>query len=279
MSKKENTNAVNAVNTVHDTEELKTQEKEYFIKTDTGNKIFILSHSMLIKSKLLESMIELCEEGTTPDNPIILKSITRVSDVLSDVSYRINTVEMFSYVYEYLNIWKDNLKQEDYCKEEICQTGDPLQVLKSKDVTFIKKYLADSITSIIQGNRPFYDNFEVEQYNNIKYYNNYITIRLIGELLAQVDHFLEIPSLTNKLFVYIATILWNSSLMDLHEATKDPYFQNLQKQAVTDWHTENHERVTKYISSYTTGDGKENSDVDEEDPVVDEEDPVVDDDT
>ena len=113
-------------------------EENFYFKAEGGNKVFSLTKSQASKSKLLESLMLNPDDKSTEESPLVLKNITQESDILNGFTYSINTEEMLNYVYKYLVLWKDNLKQENYCKEEPVQTGNPSQVLQCIDVEFIK---------------------------------------------------------------------------------------------------------------------------------------------
>jgi hypothetical protein len=101
------------------------------------------------------------------DNPIILDDIYIENENTKHLIYEINTYEMLNYIYEYMNLWKDDIKDICYIKEEQIQIHNPALILVEKDYLFIKKYIDDNINNIIT-KQKIYDKFNINEFNIIK---------------------------------------------------------------------------------------------------------------
>lgn len=163
------------------------------------------------------------------------------------VKFYINTDDMLGYVHKYMVMWEMDPKSADYVEQKQIYTNEPLQVMKLCDVKFIEYYLDDSISKI---KTRYGFNFDEEKYKSSVSYQRYIKIRLISELLEQVENFLKMQCLTNKLYAYIATLLWNANIYDLYEVTKDPLFAEIKEKTLNDWKENNPERYEKYKQKF-----------------------------
>ena len=72
-----------------------------------------------------------------------------------------------------------------------------------------------------------------------------ITIQILGELICQAEY-LQIQSLSNKLYAWCACLIWNTSLIDMYEATSDPYFMELQNNALEEYYKVNKDKKDFY---------------------------------
>jgi hypothetical protein len=183
------------------------------------------------------------------EHPLVLSVVYQPDENKAGVYYKVNTDILFSYVSKYLDLWQNKPLSANYIPEDQpIQTGNPSQVLRKVDLDFIEGYINDKRSS-------------VEDYDEVKYlndlrYNRRIKIRVLSELLAQVCGFLGIQSLSSKIFAYIATLIWNCTIIDIVASKSDPYFDELQNNAILKWKSDNRDKVAKYTESATTGDGK-----------------------
>mgnify|MGYP001567255942 FL=1 len=74
----------------------------------------------------------------------------------------------------------------------------------------------------------------------------------LGILLSQVDEFLDIQSLANKIYAYMAVLIWNTSTVDFAEAMQDTQFKKAQESAVDLWLKNNPNKFAKYTKGHTT---------------------------
>jgi hypothetical protein len=215
--------------------------KLVYFKSSKDERIFIITELQASISGLLISM-DLTNNNV--NNPIILDAVIVNNENNNNFTYQINTYEMLNYVYEYMNLWKDNIKDILYIKEEQIQIHDPALILVEKDYLFIKNYINNIINSIINKNK-IYNGFNINEYNEKKNYYIMITIQILGELICQAE-FLQIQSLSNKLYAWCACLVWNTSVIDMYEATNDTYFMDLQKLALEEYYNNNKDKKDFY---------------------------------
>ena len=151
------------------------------------------------------------------------------------------------------------------------QTGDPTQLLNESDFNFLANFISSTIVNIKNNTSSIKLTIDEDKYNSVVSYKKIIDIRILSGLLAQAD-FLEIECLFNKICVFISCIIWNGSHIDILDATNDPYFKELQENAINAWHTQNNEQLERHIRSITTGDGRENDSDEEPQNVLEEND-------
>ena len=216
-------------------------KKIVYFKSIKDQRVFEITHNQASISSLLSSM-DLSNNSF--DNPIILNNTYIENENSKNLIYEINTYELLSYIYDYMNLWKDDIKDICYIKEEQIQIHDPALILVEKDYLFIKKYIDDNINKIIT-HQKMYDNFNINEFNEKKNYNIMITIQILGELICQSEY-LEIQSLSNKLYAWCACLVWNTSLIDMYEASNDPYFMELQNKALNEYYQNNKDKKDFY---------------------------------
>ncbi len=132
----------------------------------------------------------------------------------SGVKFYINTTKMLKYVYDYFILWQDQIEASNYVKSKPIQTGDIRQVLQSKDIEYFEKYLLNEVKE---------HDMLAEYFSDVSIKRS-IDLQLLNVLLHQVDDYLGIESLSNKIYAYIAVIIWNTSLLDYTLATEDPAY-------------------------------------------------------
>lgn len=157
----------------------------------------------------------------------------------SNKTYQINTDELLNYVYKYFKLWESEPSKADYVKVEPVQTSEISHILQPKDIAYIEEYLDDYLKQA--GNKKLTPK-ELREWKT----------EGLGILLSQVDEFLDIQSLANKLYAYVAVIIWNTSPVDFAEALQDPEFKKAQDVAVAAWTKDNPNKFTNYVRSHTT---------------------------
>ena len=215
--------------------------KLVYFKSTKNNHVFSVEEKQAVISDLLASF-DLTNNNE--NNPIILDTVIIDNENNKNIEYEINTYEMLKYIYEYMNLWKDDTKEIFYIKEEPIQLHDPSLILVEKDYLFIKKYIDDNINLIINKQKKCND-FNFNEYNEKKNYYIMITIQILGELICQAE-FLRIQCLANKLYAWCACLVWNTSLIDMYEATNDPYFVELQNKALEEYYILNKDKKDFY---------------------------------
>ncbi len=198
-----------------------------------GKERFTIPVEVAKMSGVFASMIEMSEN----ERAVSLSVIKQTFDNSQEV-FEVNTDKLFRYVYEYLMMWEPNLKKSDYVKVGPVQTSEIQHVLQDIDIKFIEGYLADYLAGF-KGT--------ISEVRRQK-------VKGLGVLLAQVDGVLDIQSLANKLYAYIAVTVWNTSIVDFAEAMNDPAFRKAQEAAIDTWKQDNPNRFAGYVRSHTTGD-------------------------
>jgi hypothetical protein len=226
----------------------------YFKSGEPNATIFALTEAQAKLSGVFKSMLQNAPSDSTDEaHAVILNVVTPPVEHTDNAYYQINTNKLLSIVYEYLSIWKDRELESDYVTEGPVSTGDPSQFLKAEDVKLLDAFIAE-----FKSYTHDYDEFK---YTNNVSYSRMVKIRTLAILLSQVDNYLDIESFAKKIYVYIATLVWNTSLVDIMEAKNDPEFLKLQQQASDSWSRNNPDKAM-YVAGPTTGDGHENTDLD-----------------
>lgn len=241
-------------------EECKSLDEEenmfFFASSETPKSAYQLNEKQAMLCELFKTMIENEHaEKTTHANPVVLSVINHPDESFfgEEVHYAVNTNALLDYVAEYLNMWADNIKDSDYCTEDPVQSGDPTHYLKPIDIEFIENFISDWKGKVHK--------FDAHRYATDFNYARLTKIRTLSQLISQVDNFLGLESLAKKLYVYCATIVWNTSIVDIAEVEADPEFIKLQQDAITLWKLQNPEKAVHYVPSVTTGDGNENENI------------------
>jgi hypothetical protein len=187
--------------------------ERFYFKSSESNRVFSISKNGCQFSNFFKKLIENNpNENNTPNKPLEIKVISQ-QDIMGN-SYNINTENLLEWVEKYITIWENLEQTSDYIKEdEQIQGGDPKQFLCDTDVNFIEAYLCSKLGNIRINNNE----------------NKTIIIFHLGILLSQTDGFLDVVCLSKKIYVYIATIIWRSSIIDWIEANTNPEFIKMQK--------------------------------------------------
>jgi hypothetical protein len=205
----------------------------------TGSQVrYVVSSESAQMSALFKNMIE-----TSPDEThISLSTVEQQHETIAGISYTLNTDRLLGYVFDYMNIWKDHVDDSDYVKEEPIHTGEITHILKPDDVKFIRKFLSETATANNYG----------DNYASNPIYRRKTDIAMLGELLCQVDEFLNIKCLSNKIYAYIAVLIWNTSAVDFADALTDDDFKQAQNSALVEWQENNPTRFGRFVKSHTT---------------------------
>lgn len=197
-----------------------------------GDEKFTLPIKVAKLSGVFKSMIENSEN----EHAVSLQVVNQVVNGTNEV-YQINTDKFLKYVYEYFKLWETCPEKANYVDVAPVQTSEIEHILQEKDIVFIKNYLAKEI--------PDFKGSESEIRRK--------HIETLGKLLSQVDEFLDIQSLSNKIYAYIAVLVWNTSIVDFAEALNDPGFKAAQDDAIAQWEKDNPNKFASYVRNHTTG--------------------------
>jgi hypothetical protein len=138
---------------------------------------------------------------------------------------------MLGYVYKYFKIWENDYKDAQYIGETIVQTNIPEHLLQERDIKYIQDYL----------------NSELPQTDMNRTTLRKEKIKLLGILLTQTQTFLGIESLAHKIYIYIATMIWDLSVADFAELLEDPKMQKLHQNAIDQWIEDNPRPISQRI--------------------------------
>jgi hypothetical protein len=211
-------------------EEPDSPELWTFYSADGNNK-YVVSQEVAKLSGVFANMVE----HSTHEKAVSLSVVNQTSEY-SNLQYQINTDDMLNYVYKYFKLWENSPATANYVKIEPIQTSEISHVLKPVDLEYIESFLRDHIPDA---------DLSVSDIRKKK-------IECLGVLLSQVDEFLDIESLANKIYAYIAVLIWNTSAVDFAEAMHDPEFKQAQESAIADWYKDNPTNFADYVRSHTT---------------------------
>ncbi len=197
-----------------------------------GKERFTVPEKAAKLSGIFKTMIDNSEN----EKAVSLQIVDQIVDG-SDEVYQINTDNMLQYVYDYFKLWEEDTSKADYVEVAPVQTSELTHVLQEKDIRFIQNYL---------------DN-EMPEFKGSEQQIRRKRIETLGKLLSQVDEFLDIQSLSNKIYTYIAVLVWNTSIVDFSDALKDPIFKAAQDAAIAQWEKDNPNKFANYVRSHTTG--------------------------
>lgn len=196
-----------------------------------GNNKYVVSQEVAKLSGVFADMVA----HSTHEKAVSLSVVNQTSEY-NNLQYQINTDDMLGYVYKYFKLWEANPSAANYVKVEPIQTSEIAHVLKPVDLDYIESFLRDQMPNM---------DLSVSELRKKK-------IESLGVLLSQVDEFLDIESLANKIYAYVAVLIWNTSAVDFAEAMHDPEFKQAQETAIADWYKDNPTNFANYVRSHTT---------------------------
>jgi hypothetical protein len=176
----------------------------------------------------LSTLFSVMMNNAVAENKIRLTIVTKKMDGYDII---INTDKMLGYVYKYFKIWENDYKDAQYIGETIVQTNIPEHLLQERDIKYIQDYL----------------NSELPQTDMNRTTLRKEKIKLLGILLTQTQTFLGIESLAHKIYIYIATMIWDLSVADFAELLEDPKMQKLHQNAIDQWIEDNPRPISQRI--------------------------------
>ena len=213
-----------------------TQEIWTFYSAESDNR-----YSVPIAVAQLSGTFSTMIKSSQNEKAVSLQVVSQKLET-TDKEYLINTDYLLSYVYRYFKIWEKNITGSNYVKEEPVQTSEIHHLLKKCDIDLIDTYIEE----YLQSNRINEFTDKPTAVRNAKK-------EALGILLSQVDEFLDIKCFSNKLYAYIGTLIWNTSIADFAEAMQDPAFYAAQQAAVEAWKLDNETHFANYIRSQPVG--------------------------
>ncbi len=225
--------------------------KLYSFKSANSDDIYYVSKSALCLSHTFKEMVECSKE-----KDIVLSNVVQTHENNVKVVYHLNTNRLLSYVYKYMKIWEGRETEANYVKEELVQTSELSHifanskgVVYTEDISFIDNFIRDTINDIRKSLLPGYPKMPDRL---TRYEHRQWIVTILGELACQCDELLNIPSLANKIYAYIAVKIWNTSVVDFADAMHDPEFNKAQEKAIAEWKHLNPDKFSNYASSQTT---------------------------
>ena len=224
-----------------------TKKYFYFAVGKNGEFIHRIEHKYLGLIPIFKSMLVLNPNGSnTPETAVPIKPSYIRGQCKKNRDFWINTPELFAVIMKYVAIWSnDNMASANYVPKDVVQTGYANQLIKRLDLQLILKYVSDQIDMLDEETKS-----EMEGNLTIKKYQ---IISCLNPLLRTADGFLGMDGFADKIYVYIATIIWNCSLMDLDAVSDDPYFKELQAEQLAQWNQRNENQIHQVLEGDTVG--------------------------
>lgn len=157
------------------------------------NRIFTIKENDLTMVNMFKKMYE--------KNERMHNSIHTACTLLE--TYDLNIV---IFIDKYITIWSD--KAHDYIDDNFINTGKPEIILDELDILLIKEYLDDKIQN----------NVDFATYNSL--HKKRFIIKTIYNIIEACNK-IELNSLLKKLYIYIADIIWNCSIIDVETFEKE----------------------------------------------------------
>lgn len=203
--------------------EIKAPKYFYFAAGVNAERVYQIEHKLLDLVPMYKNMLTLIPNGSnTEETAVHIKPVYIRDECKKNPEFWINTIELFDVIMEYINNWKDTpIEDVNYIKKDIVQTGYANQILKTNDLKLILKFTSDQINKLNPKVRQ-----KMEANHTIKKYH---IISCLNPLLKMVDGFLQMSGFADKIYAYIATIIWNCSLKELDDVSDEAYFHELEK--------------------------------------------------
>lgn len=112
-------------------------------------------------------------------------------------TYNLNDNMILPFIAKYFDMWKENIS-ENYKPNTTIFTSNVNNVLHPKDVEFINSYISYRKPDIL---------INMEHITHDEIFNLKLNNEILTELLNQSEY-LEIESLSNKIYIYIACNIW-----------------------------------------------------------------------
>lgn len=157
------------------------------------NRIFIIRENDLQMINMFKKLYE--------KNERMHNSIHTACTLLE--SYDLNIVV---FIDKYITIWSD--KPHDYIDDNFVNTGKPEVILNEYDISLLKEYIDDEIKN----------SSEFTTLNPL--HKKKFIIKKVYNIIEACNK-IELNSLLKKLYIYIADIIWNCSIIDVETFEKE----------------------------------------------------------
>jgi hypothetical protein len=209
-------------------------------------KMYSISHKSACLIPFFNDMVlSSPNECSTEETSIPIIPIQILDDCLKNQVYWINTIQLFDIVIKYVKIWENNCKSAGYIKEDIIQTGNADQILKTDDLKLITEYIKSKLDQASEQDKK-----KIQESPTFK---KYYIISSLNPLLKMVDGFLRMDCFANKLHAYIATILWKCTMLEITEVSGDSFFTELQENQINEWNHQNAKKLSITSKGDTVG--------------------------
>ncbi len=142
-------------------------------------------------------------------------------DAISKTNYFSNTPEIVKFLINYINIWEDEIKNEDYVNNDGVCTNNIGEILKKKDIDLINNFINFNDSTVLFS----CDHPQINENNEILYCDTcleksivmrkYNLIQQISSLILTSENY-GFTGLTKKLVCFVATILWDCNQIDIN---------------------------------------------------------------
>ena len=190
---------------------------------------------------LFKTMCDTSKDSSTAETAVHIKPVYHRDTCVRNRDFWINTTELFDVIMEYVEIWKDNPKKSNYIKESCVQTGNANQIIREADLALINRFVEARLAEI-----AIELDIDFEQEPTQKKWH---IISCLNPLLKMVDGFLQMDGFSNKIYAYISTVIWNCSMMELDDVSRDPVFKELQQYHIDEFNRINANTVDSIAES------------------------------
>lgn len=201
----------------------------YFAAGHDASVVYELEYKMLDLIPAYKNMISLIPNGSnTKETAVHIKPVYIRDACDKNPEFWINTIELFDVVMEYVENWKNTpIDLVNYIKKDIVQTGYANQIIKTNDLKLILKFTSMQIAKLDSDTqKSMRENLTIKKYQ---------IISCLNPLLKMVDGFLLMHGFADKIYAYIATIIWNCSLKELDDVSGEEYFAELQRKQLIEY--------------------------------------------
>jgi hypothetical protein len=245
-----------------------------YFKSRGSDNVHRVAKTFLPKIELLAELISNTIDGTEEfplEIPISeLETGYQESQLEIIGKYVLNTDRQLAAIAKYYEMWENLEDNEDYAKVGPVATSDPGQLLQSKDIRFILDYIDQEV---ILASKKMHETFLVDynKYLNMLEYASNVNVAVLGTILGTADRYLRIKnSLTNKLYIYAATIVFDKTLYSVMAFdNQSAEFYHKQKELVAKFYEKYNEKYQNSNKEYLRLTGN---------PLIEQDDEIAEDD-
>ena len=192
-----------------------TENIHFQYRIDDEKKIYSINYKDL---ELIPFFKKVLDSSKNKTNIFTLEKNTIVSDSIEKKIYEINTIEIHDFIEKYIEIWSDNLHDENYVNNKI-KSNNPYHILEQKDIILLEDWI-----NSFMNNKTVEEKKKIEQSRT---YYDYCRIDSFGALLYNLSEYLFMEGIVKKIYIYISSILLNCSMDTMYEMHEDPLYSSL----------------------------------------------------